>query len=292
VIRLIDKEVSGECSHNIHECAGCKDTHQHDHSHNHEHDHAHKHEQGGLSLDTLLLRAGVLLVYAVLLARVFLRHEITLYIKKDLVWLTAAAGFFVLLMLISTLMAVYRASSRASGDNGCGGIAFYGLRIPAKEFLFSMVILMPALLGLLFTPQSLDSFAAGRRGISGRAPVAVNKMEPIKSREISLLRLAGGLEQEPERFIGRDFAFVGFVGHDEKLGAERFYLVRFVISCCAADATPLGFEVDYPEAEELKDNQWVKVEGHVIKREDRSDWPYAIKASRVQPIRKPYDPYL
>ncbi|GEM_PF-1279364 len=288
----MDKEVFGGYSHNAHECAGCKDTHQHNHSHNHEHRHAHNHEHGGLSLDILLLRTGVLLIYAVLLAKVFLHHEITLYIKKDLIWLTAAAGFFVMLMLISTLMTVYKVSLRMPDDNGYGGIAFYGLRIPTKEFLGCIIILMPALLGLLFTPQSLDSFAAGRRGISGKAPVAVNKMEPIKSREISLLRLAGGLEQEPEKFIGRDFAFVGFVGHDEKLGAERFYLVRFVISCCAADATPLGFEVDYPEAEELKDNQWVKVEGHVIKRDDKSDWPYAIKASRVQPVKKPYNPYL
>lgn len=297
---MSEKHGSIGCSHDEHECeCGCHaHLHDHLHEHNHEpehghgHEHSHTHEHDQLSIDTLLLRAGVLLVYAVLLIRIFGRNEITLYIKKDLAWLTAAAGVFILLMLISTLTAVYRASFRESGEDGRGGIAFYGVRISVKEFVLCMVVLMPALMGLLFTPQSLDSFAAGRRGISGRAPVSVKRMEPIRSREISLLRLAGGLEQEPEKFIGREFAFTGFVGHDEKLGRERFYLVRFVISCCAADATPLGFEVDYPGAGELKSNQWVKVEGSVVKREGKSDWPYAIKASRIQPVRKPYDPYL
>lgn len=283
-----EHECKHEHEHSHEHACGCG----HDHGHDHEHDQDHGHAHGRLSIDTLLLRAGVLLVYAALLVRLFGHREITFYIKKDLTWLTAAAGIFILLMLISTLREVCLASSQAADDDARGGIAFYGLRIPTREFLLCLVVLMPAMLGLIFAPRSLDSFAAGRRGISGRAPVALGKMEPIRSREISLLRLANGLEQEPQNVLGRDFAFVGFVGHDKKLGEKSFYLIRFVVSCCAADATPLGFEVEYPGAGELKDNRWVKVEGHVIKKAGSSDWPYIIKASKVQPAKKPYDPYL
>ena len=50
----------------------------------------------------------------------------------------------------------------------------------------------------------------------------------------------------------------------EKEESDSFVLVRFLITCCAADATPLGIRVISEKVKDLKQDIWVKVKGKVI----------------------------
>jgi hypothetical protein len=48
---------------------------------------------------------------------------------------------------------------------------------------------------------------------------------------------------DPAAFIGQEARLIGFVYRDDRFNGDEFMISRFVISCCAADAAPLGLVV-------------------------------------------------
>ncbi len=65
-------------------------------------------------------------------------------------------------------------------------------------------------------------------------------------------------------------------------------LVRFLITCCAADATPLAIEVRTQETVQFPPDTWVKVQG-TAKMENNKP---IITQSIVTPVSKPSNVYL
>lgn len=88
--------------------------------------------------------------------------------------------------------------------------------------------------------------------------------------------------------VGKQVRLSGFVVP----GADgTFTLTRFVISCCAVDAQPVGLGVvtdgQVPDA-----NQWVTVTGALAANPDESaDARIVIRAATVKKISQPSDPY-
>ena len=79
---------------------------------------------------------------------------------------------------------------------------------------------------------------------------------------------------------------VGIVAHVPQLPPDQFLLVRFRMTCCAADATPVAVPVRWAGAASLKDNTWVKVSGQTHPEAK------AVVADKVEPAREPSNPYL
>ncbi|MCM8804404.1 MAG: hypothetical protein NC833_04025 [Candidatus Omnitrophica bacterium] len=71
-------------------------------------------------------------------------------------------------------------------------------------------------------------------------------------------------------------------------GKEKFMLIRFLITCCAADAIPLGVEVEYKNIEDLKNEDWVKIKGKVKIK----DGKVIICGENIEKIQPPTNPYL
>jgi uncharacterized membrane protein YcgQ (UPF0703/DUF1980 family) len=63
-----------------------------------------------------------------------------------------------------------------------------------------------------------------------------------------------------DRLKGRQVITEGMVAWDEN-DRNRFYLFRFVIWCCVADALPEAVFFECNEMERPKQNIWVRVEG-------------------------------
>lgn len=88
--------------------------------------------------------------------------------------------------------------------------------------------------------------------------------------------------------VGKRVQLTGFVVP----GADgTFTLTRFVISCCAVDAQPVGLVVTtdgtVPDA-----NQWVTVSGALAANPDQaSDARTVVKAQTVKRVQQPEDPY-
>jgi uncharacterized membrane protein YcgQ (UPF0703/DUF1980 family) len=79
---------------------------------------------------------------------------------------------------------------------------------------------------------------------------------------------------------------VGMVAHVPQLPPDQFLLIRFRMTCCAADATPVAVPVRWAGAASLKDRTWVKVSGQT------NPTAKAVVADKVEPAREPSNPYL
>ena len=111
---------------------------------------------------------------------------------------------------------------------------------------------------------------------------------PAKSPEPTMLELLS----DPEDFEGSNVTLVGIVHRDKRLPANAFYCYRLVMVCCAADATPAGVIVEWPESNKLKKGTWVKVNGKVtFTKFDESDYP-AISAAKVEKTSPPKNQFL
>ncbi len=67
----------------------------------------------------------------------------------------------------------------------------------------------------------------------------------------------------PERFMGKEIAFDGFIFHDEETPSNFAFVFRFGIIHCIADAGVFGMLVELPEDAELDNDQWVHVNGEL-----------------------------
>lgn len=85
----------------------------------------------------------------------------------------------------------------------------------------------------------------------------------MPSGDTSLLDIAA----KSAEFDGRDVSVSGMVYRDPNTPPGSFVLFRFVIMCCAADATPVWALVRWPESAELENDGWIQVKG-VLNVED------------------------
>ena len=100
------------------------------------------------------------------------------------------------------------------------------------------------------------------------------------------------LISDPEDFEGSNTTLVGIVHRDKRLPANSFFCYRLVMVCCAADATPAGVIVEWPESSKLKKGTWVTVRGKVTSTTfEGGDYP-AISAESVEKTIPPKNPFL
>jgi len=99
------------------------------------------------------------------------------------------------------------------------------------------------------------------------------------------------LAEYGDRYKGRRVTTEGMVAWDKE-NKDRFYLFRFVIVCCVADAQPAAVLVECPETERPAQNAWVRAEGlaDTIRVAGRAG--AIIRNASLTPIPAPKDPYL
>ena len=230
----------------------------------------------------LLIGMGLFLYSRIFTGKLFF------YINERFIWLSvlAAVGFIV-------VGASYRYASRQAHEPGHDG----------HHHNFSwggwLLVALPIVLGLVVPPRPLGAAALTNRDVSLESLTSVaspenNVLLTTPDREKNILdwliefRTAG----DPAAFTGQEAQLIGFVYRDDRFKSDEFMAARFVLSCCAADAAPLGLIVHWPEASSLADDQWVEVTGHFEPGEfEGQSMPFLI-AETVVPTEIPNRPYL
>lgn len=95
-------------------------------------------------------------------------------------------------------------------------------------------------------------------------------------------------------YSGKPADVVGFVTADPDDPQNVFYVSRFVITCCAVDAQPIGVPV-YLEnwTTQYQLDEWVEVKGQFAANPSRlSKLPIAIDPTTVTKVTQPSDPYI
>lgn len=136
------------------------------------------------------------------------------------------------------------------------------------SWLSLVLMALPVLLGVLVAPQPLGATALSNRELNMTNLAALASPQngsPVfgTAGEKNILDWLYAFQQNPDPavFTGQEAHIIGFVYRDERFVEDTFLVGRFVVSCCVADANPVGLVVRWPDAPTVADNQWVEVSG-------------------------------
>lgn len=103
-----------------------------------------------------------------------------------------------------------------------------------------------------------------------------------------------GQVSSPDFFAGRSVDVVGFVTADQADPENVYFVSRFIVTCCAVDAQPVGVPVHDPGwTSRLEENQWVHVVGPFTAAPDASSsTPSVVVPDRTEIVDEPADPYV
>ncbi|TWX37454.1 TIGR03943 family protein [Frigoribacterium sp. ACAM 257] len=155
---------------------------------------------------------------------------------------------------------------------------------------------------VVLPPATLTSATAGQRDVnSSTASLAGTSVEDAASADadayaaFSVLDWAGLLRQTSDLsfFEGKTADVVGFVvpaGDDP----DVFYVSRFVVTCCAVDAQPVGVPVHLVDWQgQVSADEWLDVSGGFQTNPSRtSSDPIALVPDELEKVGQPSDPYL
>lgn len=227
------------------------------------------------------LPLAVFLIWLVTLAWLLWDDHFQLFLKPSFKSLVTAGILFSLLLCIGLVVHLFQ--SKHTG--------------PVKHsWLNGLILLLPVIFIFPAGENTLGEYAMQKRSM---AASAVQKQQKITSdqetlnpstetatdqdKDISITALI----QKFDRFDGKQVSIQGLFaktisGHDE-LSA----VFRYLITCCAADAQPVGVFISRGTTEGLEDNQWVRAKGKVeLRKMDGFDVIF-MDADNVEPIEIP-----
>lgn len=116
-----------------------------------------------------------------------------------------------------------------------------------------------------------DSQMALQRGISESLPVTQTQTQEfrasIKPEERSLIDWIRTLNAypEPDAYQGQRAKVTGFVIHSPILPDNYIFLSRFILTCCAVDAYPVGLPVRLEgDRSQYPPDTWLEIEGEMM----------------------------
>jgi uncharacterized repeat protein (TIGR03943 family) len=214
-----------------------------------------------------ILLAGSLLALAGSVLRLWVSGKLLYYIHPSTSWWVGSGA---IVILIITLLWV-----RNRPDH---------LHIPQKQ-LVGLAIISAIITFSPNVPLSA-AFATKREGGLG-APVSSRSgiKAGAATQEFTILDWLAAWESDPtyQRYVGSKAQVVGFITNDD----GKFYINRYMVTCCAVDAQLLRIRLS--ETEKLpQDAEWVKLTG-VMQRD--GELP-VISIQEVETVAIPTKPYL
>ncbi len=177
--------------------------------------------------------------------------------------------------------------------NTVGRVTAVSAAVVSAIALFALVLLPPATLSTV-TVENRAINQASLGDIQG-AFASAQTGEEATFLAFTVREWAGILRQtqDPAFFQGKPVDVVGFVVADRD-NPGTFFVTRFVVSCCAVDAQPVGVPVFEPGFEQqFAPESWVRVVGEfVINPDPSSSHPLVLRPFEIIPTEQPRDPYL
>jgi uncharacterized repeat protein (TIGR03943 family) len=232
-----------------------------------------------------------ILAWGMLLLKYWLTGKLNLLIHPNYFGLTVAAGIWLLLIGGLKAWQLFKNSNR-SKNASLGHISLFP---PGWS---SALLLTTAIIGLIVTPRVFNSQIALDRGIGESAISSRAKPQAFRSvvrpEERSLIEWVRTLHvyPEPDAYTGKKVKIDGFVVYPPELPAEYVLISRFVITCCAADAYPVGLPVKLDQDRTaFSPDTWLEVEGQMIAETIAGKRQLIVQAKSLKKIPTPENPY-
>lgn len=223
-----------------------------------------------------LLAGMVLTAWASLFWFVLLTGRTGLYLSTRTAWLipTGAA-------ILAFAAAGRLASSRSADPPPIRRIDLRG----------AVLLVVPVVVLLALPASALGAFALGRRPVFGVGATAPSG--GISAGTLSMVDIARAQATKQDlaalqQRAGETVVMDGFVATQPGEPSGEFFLSRFIITCCVADATETQVRVVDVPAGSARLNAWVQVTGRIYPLGSQ----VIIDATGVKPIPRPASPYL
>lgn len=236
---------------------------------------------------------GVILTAAIVAATAWLAvsGQLVLYIHPRYIVFTVVMAVIALALSIAAVLVQPHDDDDEAQRPGGLGIAAV---VVAAVFVVGLVALPPA---------TLSAETASQRDIVGST--AGSDAQLVEDADAapteafakftvvdwsSLLRQTGDLEF----YAGKPVDVVGFIVADADAPQDVFLVSRFIVTCCAVDAQPVGVPVYSPGWQQrLAVDDWVRVTGEFTTNPAAaSTQPLAIDPAAVEIVEQPSEPYL
>lgn len=237
-----------------------------------------------------------IIAWGILLLKYWLTGQIKLLIHPDYFWMVVVTG--VSLLVVGALKAWEQLAQqlhRTPNGNSAPSLAHITL-LPAAWS--TTLLLFVAIAGLLITPKVFSSQTAIQRGVTESITMTRSKPQTFrtstKPETRSLVDWVRTLNvyPEPDAYAGQKVKVQGFVVYPGDLPEQYLLISRFVITCCAADAYPVGLPVKLTEnRKSFAPDTWLEVEGKMITETLKGKRQLTIEASSLKKIPAPENPY-
>ena len=222
----------------------------------------------------------ILLGMGVYLAQLIISGNLSYYINQRFAWLAyVGAGIFFTLGFV-TLWQQVKPSPHAHQHYRIG-------------WDILLIAAFPLLLAVLIPSRSLG-IEAINSGISLR-PVGVGSAatfarSPLDRNILDWLREFN--RASPGEFNGQPVDVVGFVYREPIHAQDEFMISRFTMSCCVADAFPIGMPARFEAADEIKPGSWQRVQGELKAANFAGELLPVIQVAALEAVDEPQQPYL
>jgi uncharacterized repeat protein (TIGR03943 family) len=240
-----------------------------------------------------ILPSVILAGYGVFILSLLARGIMTLYINPAYVWSTTLAGGVLIGLAVIRLVRQPATACEDDCDDCRTGS-------PTKLWPYA-ALSVPLLLAVLVPPHSLAAFSALQRGpqaaglVSIRGATTVHRVSlSVDTRSFTLQDWVGALSADPnpKDYAGKPIVLTGIVIHDTGSAPPGYIMVlRYQVTCCIADARPIGLIVRDTSHGALKDNQWVTVTGKMGAASYQGQQIAVVEPKRISPT-KAGNPYM
>lgn len=166
-----------------------------------------------------------------------------------------------------------------------------------RRFSLALLLLV-ALVGFLVPPKvfandlardlSLDELT----GYSRSRPQAFRGNQRPEERTITDWVRTLNVYPEPSAYVGQRVNVKGFVMHPSELPSDYLLIARFTLTCCAADAYPVGLPVKLEgDRSQYPVDQWLSIQG-VVESQTLDGKPQVVIVPRnIERVSAPSNPY-
>ena len=233
-----------------------------------------------------------------MLFRYWFGGKLLLLLHPDYAWLSNSAAIALLLLTLFKLFKAARkmrgTAPQSSNSENAGSVTL----LPSN--FSSAVLLGVAVFGLIYTPRAFASQTAIQRGISETLTLTraqpqrfARAAAPEERTVIDWIRLVN-VYPEPDAYAGEGVNVKGFVIHPEEWPADYLMVSRFVLTCCAADAYPVGLPVKLADGMARADypvDSWLEVRGEMTTETLDGRRQLAIAPTEIIEVEEPRNPY-
>ncbi len=242
------------------------------------------------------LDALAFFTWGVLLLKYWSSGQISLLIHPNYFWLVVVTGLLLLsigsLKTMPLVIALFRGPQRSSQIENVPHLQLF------PPGLGSGLLLLVAVFGLSIAPRVLASDTALQRGVT--ETFAFTRSQPqsfraaIKPEDRSIIDWVRTLNAypEPDAYQDQKVNVTGFVVKPPTLPDDYLLISRFILTCCAVDAYPVGIPVKLEEkSDSYSQDIWLEIEGKMTTEEIGEKRQIVIVPSNITEIPTPRDPY-